>query len=159
MCGYCGSVAEQLPEHTRPEGVTDATVEALGRLSEAMETVEEARGSLYAFHRSTGTAHRILGDAIDQLRRAGHEELADLIERELLGRNVLQGRWTFQVVEEYDDTYYATFRALERQARDQLVEGRRHLYEAEMKDRKRTRGHPDHQAVPDDSGPQGDGDG
>jgi hypothetical protein len=156
-CGYCRTVSEQLPEHTRPEGVTDATVEALGRLSEALEAVEEARGHLYAFHRRTGTAHRVLGDALDQLRKAGHVELADRIERDLLGRNVLQGRWTFQIVEEYDDTYYATFRAMEQEARDQLVAGRRHLYEAEMKERERTRGHPGHEAVPDDSGPQGSG--
>ncbi|WP_278255253.1 NAD(P)H-binding protein [Nocardioides convexus] len=27
-----------------------------------------------------------------------------------VGRNVLQGRWTFQVVEEYDDGYYAAFK-------------------------------------------------
>ena len=30
--------------HRRPEGVTDADVKALGLLSEALETVEQARG-------------------------------------------------------------------------------------------------------------------
>ena len=31
------------PDHVRPDGVTDATVEALGKLSEALEVVEDAR--------------------------------------------------------------------------------------------------------------------
>ena len=143
------------PEHVRPDGVSDATVEALGKLSEALEAVEHARGHLYAFHRLCGTSDLTLGEAVDQLRAAGHAELADRIERELVGRNVIHGRWSFQIVEEYDDTYYDAFRSLEKVARDQLVGGRRHLFESEMKEDRRTHGAPHHAAVPDDSGPQG----
>jgi len=149
--------SRQLPEHTRPEGVSDATVEALGKISESFEAVEEARGLLYAFHRRTGTADLALGEAVDLLRHAGHEEVAARLERDLLGQNMLRGRWTFQIVEEYDATYYAKFKELEEQAREELMEGRRHIYEAEMKERERTRGHPDHEPVPDDGGPQSRG--
>ena len=145
---------EPLPQHQRPDGVSDATVEALGRISEALEAVEAARGFLYGFHRLSGTADLTLGEGVDGLRKAGHSELADRIDRELVGRNVLQGRWTFQIVEEYDDGYYATFKDLERGARDELVGGRRHLYEAEMKEDRRTHGAPGHEAVPDDGGTQ-----
>ena len=53
-----------------------------------------------------------------------------------------------EVVEEYDDGYYATFKELEMKARDMLVEGKRHLYEAEMKEDRRTHGDPHHTAVP-----------
>jgi hypothetical protein len=136
------------PQHIRPEGVSDATVEALGKLSEALEVVEHVRGHLYAFHRLTGTADLALGDAVQLLREAGHTELADRIDTELVGRNVLRGRWTFQVVEEYDDGYYATFKSLEELARNELVGGRRHLFEAEMKEDRRTHGDPDHTARP-----------
>jgi hypothetical protein len=142
----------QRPEHTRPEGVTDATVEALGKLSESLEAVEEARGLLYAFHRRTGTADLALGEAVDLFRHAGHGELADRLERELLGQNMLRGRWTFQIVEEYDATYYTKFKTMEQDARDELVHGRRHIYEAEMKERERTGGHHDHEATPEDVG-------
>lgn len=135
--------------HRRPDGVDDATVEALGKLSEALECVEYARGHLYGFHRLSGTADLTLGDAVEQLRRAGHDDLADRVERELVGRNVIEGRWTFQIVEAYDDTYYSAFKDLERQARDELVGGRRHLYEAEMKEARRTEGRPHHAARPD----------
>jgi hypothetical protein len=138
--------------HQRPDGVDDATIEALGKVSEALEVVEEARGLLYAFHRRCGTADLTLGEAVDQLREAGHTELADRIDRELVGRNIIAGRWSFQVVEDYDDGYYATFRDLERQARDELVGGRRHLYEAEMKEDRRTDGLPGHEATPEDTG-------
>ena len=145
---------EPLPEHQRPAGVSDATVEALGKVSEALEAVEAARGFLYSFHRLSGTADLTLGEGVEGLRKAGHTDLADRIERELVGRNILQGRWTFQVVEEYDDGYYATFKELERLARDELVEGRRHLFEAEMKEDRRSAGDAGHEAVPDDGGPQ-----
>lgn len=136
------------PAHRRPEGVDDATVAALGKVSEALEAIEIARGHLYAFHRLSGTADLTLGEGVEGLREAGHTDLADRIERELVGRNVLEGRWTFQVVEEYDDGYYAAFRELEALARAELVGGHRHLYEAEMKEERRTHGAPGHEARP-----------
>ncbi|ODB72822.1 MULTISPECIES: hypothetical protein [Micromonospora] len=134
--------------HRRPDGVSDATVEALGKLSEALECVERARGHLYELHQLIGHADLMLDDAVEMFRRAGHPGLAERIDRELLGRNVIAGRWTFQIVEDFDDGYYALFRELDRQARDELVEGRRHLYEAEMKERRRSRGMPGHEARP-----------
>lgn len=135
-------------EHRRPDGLDDTTVQALGKLSEALEVIEEARGRLYGFHRLTGTADLALGDAVDLLRDAGHEEIAQQIADELLGRNVLYGRWTFQIVEEYDDNYYAVFRAHEETAREALAGGRRHLFEAEMKEERRTRGGEFHESSP-----------
>jgi len=141
-------------EHVRPGGIDDVTVEALGKLSEALEVVEDARGRLYGFHRLTGTADLALGEAVDLFRDAGHTELADRLETELVGRNVVQGRWTFQIVEEYDDGYYATFKELEKTARDDLVGGRRHLFEAEMKEDRRTHGRAHHEAVPHDGSEQ-----
>ena len=139
-------------EHRRPEGLDDQTVEAIGKLSEAFETVERARGHLYAVHQLTGHADLMLDDVVAGLRAAGHEAAAELVAIELLGRDVLPGRWTFQIVEEYDDGYYATFREIERKLRDELAGGRRHLYEAEMKERRRTRGREGHEAGPP-SGP------
>ncbi len=146
------------PEHRRPDGVSDETVEALGKLSEALEVVEDARGSLYAFHRMTGMADATLGEAVEALRTAGHDALADELTETLVGRNVVEGRWTFQLVEEYDDGYYATFKRLEQRARTDLVAGRRHLFEAEMKEDERSHGRRHHEATPDDGSEQG-GDG
>lgn len=142
---------EPLPEHTPPTGVDSLTVEAVGLVTEALEVTERARGHLYSFHQLTGSADLKLGDAVEKLREAGHGDLADDIEREIIGRNILPGRWTFQVVEEYDDTYWSPFREMERAVRERLVQGRRHLFEAQMKEDRRTHGHPDHTARPDTS--------
>lgn len=145
-------MAEDLPDstHRTPPGVDDQTVEALGALSEALETIERARGHLYSFHQLTGTADFQVEEAATKLRACGHHELADHLEVEVIGRNVLPGRWTFQVVEEFDDGYWATLRAVERRAREELVDGRRHLHEARLKQQRRTRGERGHEATPHD---------
>jgi hypothetical protein len=96
--------------HRVPVGVDRATVEALGKLSEALETVDRARGHLYSFHQLTGTADLALGEAVELMRAAGPGELAARLEAELVGRNVIAGRWTFQIVEDYDDGYWEPFR-------------------------------------------------
>ena len=134
--------------HLRPEGVDDATVAALGKLSEALEVVEHARGLLYGFHRLTGTADLALGEAVDLLREAGHDEHAEMLESELVGRNVIEGRWTFQIVEDYDATYWSEFRSREKDVRDALAGGRRHLFESEMKEERRSPGRRHHEARP-----------
>ena len=135
-------------EHARPAGLDDTTVEALGILTEALERVERARGHLYAMHQLTGGADLALDEAVRLFNEAGHHQLAERIEQELIGRNVIEGRWTFQLVEEYDDGYYALFRELERHARDTLAGGHRHIFEAEMKQRRRTAGKAEHRAKP-----------
>jgi hypothetical protein len=126
----------------------DTTVDAVGKITEALETTERARGHLYSFHQLTGSADLQLGEACELLREAGHAELAERIERELVGRNVIEDRWTFQIIEDYDDGYWSEFRAFEQQARETLTDGRRHLHEAGMKEDRRTHGHPDHTAGP-----------
>ncbi|MFL9654372.1 hypothetical protein ACJ7VE_11695 [Streptomyces sp. PB17] len=132
----------------RPEGVSDETVEALGSLSKSLETTECARGHLFAFHQHTGAADFELDRAIELLRAAGHPEWAERVRTEIMGRNVIPGHWTFQIVDAYDRTYYQPFRDLEREAVERLAEGRRHLYEAELKEVRRTRNHPDHTSRP-----------
>lgn len=146
-----------LPRHRRPAGTGDEAVAAAGKLSEALETTERARGHLYAFHQLTGGADLALDEAARLLREAGEGQLAERLEHELIGRNVLPGRWSFQIVEEYDEGYYRAFREIEQEARAALTGGRKHVYEAEMKERRRTRGHPAHTARPD-SEPDGDAD-
>ncbi len=102
----------------RPDGMSDETVTALGLVSEALEAAENARGHLYNFHRLTGTADLTLKEGVAGLRAAGHQEVADEIDRALVGRDVIPGLWTFQIVEAYDIQYWQVFRATEKWARD-----------------------------------------
>jgi hypothetical protein len=127
---------------------SEKTVTAVGKVTEALETVEIARGQLYHFHQLTGSADFTLGEAADLLAEAGHTELAERIRTEMVGRNVIAGRWTFQVVEEYDETYYEPFRELEREVRT-LTGGRKHVHEARLKEERRTHGRPGHEKTPE----------
>ncbi|VEG55311.1 Uncharacterised protein [Mycolicibacterium aurum] len=127
---------------------TDATVDAVGKLTEALEFVERARGHLYSFHQLMGHADLLLGEACDALREAGNDAAAERMETELIGHNVLYGRWTFQIVEEFDDTYWSLFREHERRTRDELLGGERHVHEARMKEERRTHGRKGHEQRP-----------
>ncbi|GAC66935.1 hypothetical protein [Gordonia soli] len=132
----------------RAEDLPGETVDAVGKVSEALEYVERARGHLYSFHQLIGHADLVLGEAVDALRDAGHGGIADRLQTEMVGRNVIDGRWTFQVVEEFDDTYHEPFRQAEADVRNQLTRGFRHVHEARMKEGRRTKGHPRHTEDP-----------
>jgi hypothetical protein len=110
--------------HTRPDGVDDDTVAAVGKLSEALEWVERARGRLYDFHKLMGRADVLFCDAADALEAAGHRAEAEAVRRDVVGRNVLDGQWTFQVVVEFDDLYYDAVRACDTLVCDRLMDGR-----------------------------------
>ena len=69
-------------------------MESVGKLSEAMEKLEVARGRLYAFHQLSGATDLALQEAVDALREAGHPQRADATAEVLVGRDVIAGRWT-----------------------------------------------------------------
>jgi len=141
---------------TRPEPIafaedipaTDDVVEAIGKASEALEWVERARGHLYSFHQLMGRADAIFSTAAELLEKVELSQDSARMTSQMVGRNVIDGRWTFQIVEEFDDVYYQvaveTVRALER---DHL-QGRRHVYEARLKEAERTRNLPGHEHRP-----------
>lgn len=122
--------------------------EAVGLVTEALEYADRARGHLYAFHQLTGRSDFLLGDAAGALRSCGHEDLADRLEQELVGRNVIADRWTFQVVEDYDDNYWGPFRTFEEEVRQRLTGGERYVHEARLKQQRRTQDHPHHRPGP-----------
>ena len=126
----------------------DPRVVATGKVSEALEWVERARGRLYDLHQMIGHADLLLDEAVAVLDESGHADQADLVRTELIGRNVIEGHWTFQIVEEFNDLYYSAFVDVERRIRDELVDGRRHVYEAAMKERRRTHGARGHERGP-----------
>lgn len=123
-------------------------VEAIGRASEGLEYVERARGHLYALHQLIGRADFLFEEAAALLRTAGDDEGAYLLDQTIVGRNVLDGRWTFQIVEEFDELYYEAVRGAVRGLEDTHLEGRRHVYEARMKEDRRSRGRAGHEHRP-----------
>jgi hypothetical protein len=121
-----------MTDHSRPPDAPDGLVEAMGKLFEALERLDRARGALYTFHQLIGGVDASLDEVIDGLRDNGHPALADRVRTELVGRDVLPGRWTFEVVEGFEDGYYQPFRELE-EVRTKTTDGRRHVFEAELK--------------------------
>ncbi len=129
------------PRHSPSTGpVDELTVEAVGRFSEGFERLIRARGALYEFHQQMGRCDALIGEAVDLLREAGHDDLAGDLETSLVGRNAIPDRWTFQIVEAFDDTYYDVAAAFARRVRDTLSDGHRHVHEAQMKAARRTSG-------------------
>ena len=121
------------PLARRPDGVSDETVEAIGKLTDALESVERARGHIYALHQLVGRADNLFTEAAEAFEKAGHTDWAQRVRDEMSPINVLEGRWTFQIVEEFDDGYWTSVRNFEREARQALVNGQRHITEAELK--------------------------
>ena len=135
-------------DRTRPD-LDDTTVEGLGKLSEALETVDQARGLLYGFHQLTGKADRLLQDAVELLREGRARPRSPTTSTATSSAATsIADRWTFQIVEDFDANYWGTFRDFDERARDELADGDRHVFEARMKQRERTTGHPRHEAGP-----------
>jgi hypothetical protein len=126
----------------------DARIEALGKASEALEYVERARGALYEFHQLMGHADFLFGNTAELLRQAGLDAAAHRVDDEVVGRNVLDGRWTFQVVEEFDDGYYRLVRQTVRGLEAEHADGQRHVLERRLKERRRTPGRSGHERRP-----------
>ena len=139
---------EQQGKGRRPEGVPDGVVEGLGRASEGFEYLVRARGHLYSMHQLIGRADFLFDEAADLLEDAGLTDEAAELRREVVGRNVLDGRWTFQIVEEFDDLYYRPIRDALGALEDQHLDGRRHVFESELKDQRRSRGRRGHERRP-----------
>jgi len=130
------------------DDASDATIDAVGKVTEALEFVERARGHLYSFHQLMGHVDLLFGDAADAFDEAGLTEVASRLRDEVVGRNALDGRWSFQVVEEFDDLYYRPVEAEVQRLEADHMDGQRHLYESEMKDARITRGRPGHERRP-----------
>src|SRR5690606_30004940 len=113
-----------------------------------MEYLIRARGHLYSLHQLIGRVDFLFEDAADLFQQAGCVEEAERLRSEVIGRNVLDGRWTFQIVEEFDELYFAPIQAeLDRLEAD-LMGGQRHVYESELKEQRRSRGRPGHERRP-----------
>lgn len=113
------------------------TVDAVGKATEALEYVERARGHLYAFHQLIGRADFLFEESACRLDDAGHREEAVSLWRNVVGRDVLEGRWTFEIVEGFDDDYYEAARAEVLRLEQRLVGGRRHAHEETLRRRRR----------------------
>ena len=113
------------------------TVDAVDKATEALEYMERARGHLYAFHQLIGRADFLFEESAQRLAAAGHADEAASLWRSVVGRDVLEGRWTFELVERFDDDYYEAARAEVTHLEQRLVCGRHHGHEEALRRRRR----------------------
>ncbi|AFO57647.1 MULTISPECIES: hypothetical protein [Natrinema] len=110
--------------------LSDAEREALHEVELGLEWVQRAQGCLLEFHHATGHGMDHLYRAEEVLRTAGHDELADAIRTDLLPHGVVdEDRWSYDVVENFQETLLAETRSLERRVRRDLADGERHVRE------------------------------
>ena len=104
--------------------------EALHRVELGVEWLHRAHGDLVEFHHKTGHAMDHLADAEAQLRACGHTDLADALRDEYLPRGVIdEGRWSYDVLESYQDGFLSALTDFEERARGEIADGQRHVTE------------------------------
>lgn len=112
-----------------PFDTDDPRIDALHRVELGLEWFHRAHGHLVAFHHNTGHAMDHFAAAEELLRDAGAADLADEIRDEFLPCGVLGDRWSYDVLEEFQEGLLADADAFERRARDELADGHRHVAE------------------------------
>jgi hypothetical protein len=114
--------------------LTETERTAIHRVELGLEWLHRAHGALVAFHHKTGHAMDHLAAAEELFRETGHDELADRLRDELLPRGVVPrddgpGRWTYELLEAFEEDLYADARTFEAAARGTVTDGRRHAAE------------------------------
>jgi len=112
------------------DGLTETQCDALHEIELGLEWLHRAQGHLLQFHHATGHAMDHLADGERLLREAGHDDLADRIRDRHLPQGVTgEDRWSYAVVEGFQDGMLADVEAFECRAREEIADGRRHVNE------------------------------
>ena len=125
---------ERSPGHPVPDGVDDARWPPSVSCRPRSRCSRRPAGTCTRSTAAQGQADLELQQALEHLREAGHRALADEIDQVLVGRDVVPGPWTYQIVESYDRTYYDIWKAAPRSPMaERLADGTPHLAESSMK--------------------------
>jgi hypothetical protein len=125
------AAAEGTSEDDRPgASLTEPERAALHRIELGLERLQRAQGSLLEFHHSVGHGVEHLAAAEEHLREAGHDDLADRVRDRCLPQGVTdRDRWSYAVVEGFQDGLLADVKGFETEARTAIADGRRHVVE------------------------------
>jgi hypothetical protein len=120
-------------ENAADRELTETEVEALHEVELGVENLHRAHGHLVSFHHATGRAMDHLAEAERLLREAGHDEYADALRDEHLPRGVVGGRdggrWSYAVLEDFQDRFLAGVLAYGDGIHEALAGGQRHVAE------------------------------
>jgi hypothetical protein len=114
----------------QPPALTTEEQTAIHEVEVGLEWMLRAQGHLLAFHHAIGHGMDHLDVAERELRDAGHTALADRIRDDLLPRGVTaDDRWSYSVVEEFQESFLTPLTEFERETRDVVTDGERHVAE------------------------------
>jgi hypothetical protein len=109
--------------------LTDGERTALHELQLGIEGVNRAYGHLLAFHHAIGRSMDHFAAAEPHLRDAGHEEYADTIRDRHLPAGVVDDRWSYELVEAFEQGFLAEVTAFDEAIRADLAGGQSHVTE------------------------------
>ena len=112
-----------------PSDLSEFEMEALHSVELGLEWLRRAHGNLIEFHHATGHAMDHLDDAEPVLRACGYDDLADRLRTDLLPSGAVDERWTYDLLETFEDGLLEDVEAYERQARDTIADGSSHVAE------------------------------
>jgi oligoribonuclease NrnB/cAMP/cGMP phosphodiesterase (DHH superfamily) len=119
---------EDLPASDLPE-LSDVETEAVHSVELGLEWLQRAHGDLVEFHHKTGHAMDRLDEAESQLRDCGHEEFADLLRREYLAAGVVDERWTYDLLERFEEGFLGDLTGFRQRVCEEITDGHRHVAE------------------------------
>jgi hypothetical protein len=111
------------------DDLDEAERDALHDLQLGSEHLYRAYGHLISFHHAVGHAMNRLRDAEAELAAAGHADHADVLRNDLLPAGVVDDRWTYELVEAFEDGFLADATDFESTIRAELAGGKRHVTE------------------------------
>jgi hypothetical protein len=119
--------------------LTETEREALHAVQLGVEHVDRAHGHLLGFHHHVGRGMDRLDEAEQLLRAAGHAAFADRLRDELLPAGVVDDRWSYELVEAFEDGMRADVDEFDSSLRTALTGGRRHVDERRQQEEWRAR--------------------
>ena len=106
--------------------------EALHSVELGMELLRRAHGDLVGVHHKTGRAMDHFARAEGQLRACGYEGLADAVRDRCLPRGAVDDRWTYDLLESFEEGFLAEIADVEEHTREVVADGRRHVAERQQ---------------------------
>ena len=122
------------------EDLSDEEIAALHELTLAVEWFRRGHGHLLAFHHAVGRGMNFMADAEEFFRAAGHGDVADDIRDDHLPRGVIDGdRWSYDVVESFDESFMSPIDRFEAAVREEIAGGVQHIQERRLERRYKER--------------------
>ncbi|MFB6129394.1 MAG: hypothetical protein ABEJ28_01065 [Salinigranum sp.] len=118
-----------MDERDPTEGLSDDERAAVERTERGIEWFHRAQGSLLEFHHAVGQAMDEFGEVAEHLD-GEHDDLAAAIREEILPAGVTaDGKWTYEVVEEFEEGLLAEAEDVADGAFEDLVDSERYAIE------------------------------